>query len=91
MIEMIAMLASSIKDLLHCDITAIDKTMYFISSDNETVSRRLHSTPSNNTPVTVGVIVGTCVALTVGVVIVFFISRCVQKTLFVTEMLNYLY
>lgn len=35
--------------------------------------------PSNNLPITVGVIVGTCVVLTVGVVIFIFISRCVKN------------
>lgn len=90
MIEWFAMLASSIKDTLHCDIAAINNAKYIFFSDNGTTSSGLHRTPSNNLPITVGVIVGTCVVLTVGVVIFIFISRCVKNLIF-TVVLKYLY
>lgn len=45
---------------------------------NDAAHTGLVYTPSNNLPVTVGVIVGTGVALTVGVVIFIFILRYVK-------------
>lgn len=51
--------------------------VYFL--DNWTASTGFIISPSNNMSITVGMIVGTCVVLTIGVVIFIFISRCVKN------------
>lgn len=79
MIELFAMPASFIKYMVHCEIAAIINKNYIFYSENGTTSSGLHSMPTNNLSITVGVIVGTCVVLTVGVVIFIFFSRCVQN------------
>lgn len=74
---MFSMLASSIKGLLHLISLQLIIKLYFYS-DNGTDYSGLHTTPPSTLPITVGVVVGTCVVLTLGVVIFIFISRCVQ-------------
>lgn len=51
---------------------------FFYYLDNWTPSAGFLNTQSNKMPITVGMIVGTCVVLTLGVVIFIFISRCVK-------------
>lgn len=52
--------------------------MHFFSVGNDAAPTGFLDMPSNSQPITVGVIVGTCVALTIGVTIFIFILRCVK-------------
>lgn len=52
---------------------------FFYSLDNWTPSAGFLDTQTKKMPITVGMIVGTCVVLTLGVVIFIFVSRYVKN------------